>query len=54
MRTLAQPNFHFQSYKALLEEEIEDQQQKDDPENKPKPPPIYINYVKNISHSYSC
>jgi hypothetical protein len=29
-------------YTALLEEESEDQQQKADPENTPKPPPIYI------------
>jgi hypothetical protein len=36
-------------YTALLQEEIEDQQHKAGPENKPKPPPIYIAGVKNIS-----
>jgi hypothetical protein len=36
-------------YIALLEEESEDYQQKASPENKPKPPPIYINDVTNIS-----
>jgi hypothetical protein len=33
----------------LLEEESEDQQQKAGPENTPKPPPIYITDVTNIS-----
>jgi hypothetical protein len=36
-------------YTALLEEESEDQQQKSSPENTPKPPPIYITNVTNIS-----
>jgi hypothetical protein len=36
-------------YTALLEEESEDQQHKASPENIPKPPPIYITGVKNIS-----
>jgi hypothetical protein len=36
-------------YTALLEEESEDQQQKAGPENKPKPLPIYITDVTNIS-----
>jgi hypothetical protein len=36
-------------YTALLEEESEDQQQKAGHVNIPKPPPIYITYVKNIS-----
>jgi hypothetical protein len=35
-------------YTALLKE-IEDQQQKAGFENTPKPPQIYITYVKNIS-----
>jgi hypothetical protein len=34
---------------ALLEEESEDQQQKAGPEHMPKPPPIYITDIKNIS-----
>jgi hypothetical protein len=34
---------------APPEEESENQQQKGSPENTPKPPPIYITYVKNIS-----
>jgi hypothetical protein len=36
-------------YTALLEEESEDKQQKAGPENTPKPPPIYITDVQNIS-----
>jgi hypothetical protein len=36
-------------YTALLEEGSKDQQQKAGPENTPKPPPIYITDVKNIS-----
>jgi hypothetical protein len=36
-------------YTALLEEESEDQQHKTGPENKPKPPSIYITDIKNIS-----
>jgi hypothetical protein len=36
-------------YTALLEEESEDQQQKAGLENTPKPPPIYITDVQNIS-----
>jgi hypothetical protein len=36
-------------YTALLEEESADQQHKASPENTPKPPPIYITDVKNIS-----
>jgi hypothetical protein len=36
-------------YTALLEEESKDQQQKAGPENTPKPPPIYITNVTNIS-----
>jgi hypothetical protein len=36
-------------YTDLLEEESEDQQQKAGPENTPKPPPVYITDVKNIS-----
>jgi hypothetical protein len=34
---------------ALLEEESEDQQQKAGSENMPKPPPIYITDIKNIT-----
>jgi hypothetical protein len=44
--TKASTSNHFT---ALLEEESEDQQQKSGPENVPKPPPIYINDIKNIS-----
>jgi hypothetical protein len=36
-------------YTALLEEESEDRQQKAGIENMPKPPPIYITHIKNIS-----
>jgi hypothetical protein len=36
-------------YTALLEEESEDQHQKAGPEDTPKPPPIYITDVTNIS-----
>jgi hypothetical protein len=36
-------------YTALLEEESEDQQQKASPENTPKPPPISITDLTNIS-----
>jgi hypothetical protein len=36
-------------YTALLEEEIEDQQQKAGPESTTRPPPIYITDVKVIS-----
>jgi hypothetical protein len=36
-------------YTAPLEEESEGQQQNAGPENTPKPPPIYINDVTNIS-----
>jgi hypothetical protein len=36
-------------YTALLEEGSKDQQQKAGPENAPKPPPVYITDVKNIS-----
>jgi hypothetical protein len=36
-------------YTALLQEESEDQQHKASSENMPKPPPIHITYVKNIS-----
>jgi hypothetical protein len=36
-------------YTALLEEENQDQQQTSSPENMPKPPPIYITGIKNIS-----
>jgi hypothetical protein len=39
----------YNRYTALLEEGSEDQQEKDGPENTPKPPPIYITDVKNIS-----
>jgi hypothetical protein len=34
---------------ALLEEESKDQQQKAGPENTPKPPPVYITDIKNVS-----
>jgi hypothetical protein len=36
-------------YSALLEEESEDQQKKASTQNMPKPPPIYITDVQNIS-----
>jgi hypothetical protein len=36
-------------YTALLEEESEYQQHKAGPDNTPKPPPLYITGVKNIS-----
>jgi hypothetical protein len=36
-------------YAALLEEESEYQKQKAGPENMPKPPPIYVTDVINIS-----
>jgi hypothetical protein len=36
-------------YTVLLEEGSEDQQHKASPENTPKPPPVYITYVKNSS-----
>jgi hypothetical protein len=36
-------------YTALLEEESEDQHHRAGPENTPKPPPIHITDVKNIS-----
>jgi hypothetical protein len=36
-------------YTALLVEESEDKQQKAGSENTPKPPPIYITGIKNIS-----
>jgi hypothetical protein len=39
----------FNSYTALLEEIREDQQHKTGPENKPKPPPIYLTSVKSIT-----
>jgi hypothetical protein len=39
----------YNRYMALVEEDTEDQQQKAGPENTPKPPPIYITDVKNIS-----
>jgi hypothetical protein len=36
-------------YTTLLEEENEDHEHKACPENTPKPPPIYLTDVKNIS-----
>jgi hypothetical protein len=43
-RTLAQPNFHFQSIHSSTRRSAAEA----GPENMPKPPPIYVTDIKNI------